>query len=192
MSASTQEVAKAFCRLLHKELGEKSMAIVVARNKVSRGLGDMNACATHDFCDSNVLMESALEECGVVVWKEGEMPDEVNNLFNAAWTLAKRCDFEERRVGTDMRSSLEAMWAVETNPVLRHTYALAKRLEFDWFNTESMARRMAEGAAAEIHTADVLLERADRFIAGFEDDETQVGVKELLQEIRAFRERVKI
>lgn len=49
-----------------------------------------------------------------------------------------------------VRAQLEARWAAETDPVEREAYALAKRAGFDWYDTESAARRIARCAAAEI------------------------------------------
>lgn len=43
-----------------------------------------------------------------------------------------------------------ARYEAETDPVQREAYALAKRAGFDWYNTESGARRMAEHAAEEV------------------------------------------
>lgn len=50
----------------------------------------------------------------------------------------------------EMRARLKAQRDAATDPVERETYALAERAGFDWFDTESAARRMAEHAAGEI------------------------------------------
>lgn len=50
----------------------------------------------------------------------------------------------------EMRARLKAQRDAETDPVARESYALAERAGFDWFDTESAARQMAEHAAGEI------------------------------------------
>lgn len=50
----------------------------------------------------------------------------------------------------DVEKRARARYEAETDPVQREAYALAKRAGFDWYNTESSARRMAEHAADEI------------------------------------------
>lgn len=51
---------------------------------------------------------------------------------------------------SEMRAHLKAQRDAATDPVERETYALAERAGFDWFDTESAARRMAEHAAGEL------------------------------------------
>lgn len=50
----------------------------------------------------------------------------------------------------EQRARLKARRDQETDPVQREAYALAERAGFDWYDTESAARRMAEHAAEEI------------------------------------------
>jgi hypothetical protein len=50
----------------------------------------------------------------------------------------------------EQRARLEAGWAQETDPVMREARALATRAGFDWYDTESAARSMAEHAAEEL------------------------------------------
>jgi hypothetical protein len=50
----------------------------------------------------------------------------------------------------EMRAQLKAQRDAVTDPVQRETYALAKRAGFNWFYTDSAARKMAEHAAGEI------------------------------------------
>lgn len=52
-----------------------------------------------------------------------------------------------------MEQRARARYEAETDPVQREAYALAKRGGFDWYNTESAARRMAEHAAEELVAA---------------------------------------
>lgn len=53
-------------------------------------------------------------------------------------------------MSAEQRARLAAQRAVETDPVQREAYALAARAGFDWYDTESSARRMAEHAAGEL------------------------------------------
>lgn len=50
----------------------------------------------------------------------------------------------------EQRERLAAMRAAETDPVKREAYAMAARAGFDWFDTESQARRAFEHAAGEL------------------------------------------
>lgn len=50
----------------------------------------------------------------------------------------------------EQRARLKAMRDAETDPIQREAYALAERAGFEWYDTESGARRMAEHAAAEL------------------------------------------
>lgn len=51
---------------------------------------------------------------------------------------------------SESRARNAAQMAAETDPVQREAYALAARAGFDWYNTESQARRAFEHAAEEI------------------------------------------
>jgi hypothetical protein len=53
-------------------------------------------------------------------------------------------------MSNEQRARLAAMRAQEADPVQREAYALAERAGFDWHDTESSARRMAEHAAEEL------------------------------------------
>lgn len=50
----------------------------------------------------------------------------------------------------EQRTKLEAQWAASTDPVEREAHAMAKRAGFDWYDTESSARRAFEHAAREL------------------------------------------
>jgi len=50
----------------------------------------------------------------------------------------------------ELEARSRARYEAENDPVQREAYALAKRAGFDWYNTESSARRMAEHAADEV------------------------------------------
>lgn len=72
------EVARRFLEQLGNCLTEEELAEVVIRNRTSG-----NSCATHDFCDANMLMANAM---GVMC---EPCRDDYSSLFNAAWSLAR-------------------------------------------------------------------------------------------------------
>lgn len=49
-----------------------------------------------------------------------------------------------------LEKSCRERYAAEKDPIQREAYALAQRAGYDWYHTESAARRMAEHAAQEI------------------------------------------
>jgi len=75
-------VAKVFCQLIRAELGDK-MQDVVARN---RGESDSDVCHTHDYCDANMVMASAMRAVGI--------PCSSNELWNSSWDIAKAAEFK--------------------------------------------------------------------------------------------------
>lgn len=89
-------VAKAFCKLLRAELTTEQMTQVVQRNIEESSDA---ICHSHDFCDANVVMADACEELGIEILFPADEPDEELmqiqcNLWNEAWSLAKRADFD--------------------------------------------------------------------------------------------------
>tara|TARA_R110000765_G_scaffold224661_2_gene328663 strand:- start:190 stop:558 length:369 start_codon:yes stop_codon:yes gene_type:complete len=48
-------------------------------------------CASHDFCDSNMTMESALTTCGYTTTLEFDA--DIHSLINRAWDRAKKLKF---------------------------------------------------------------------------------------------------
>lgn len=82
-------LAEAFTQLAWSEdwIGQRKMNHVVRRNRQRRD----NTCATHDYCDANMLMMAAFHEFGYVPC-EVESADVVS-IWNAAWDMAKRAEF---------------------------------------------------------------------------------------------------
>lgn len=64
----------------------------------------------------------------------------------------------------DTRARLAAMRKAEKDPAQREAYALAERAGFDWYDTESAARRMAEQAGGEIHVMRTALTEANKLL----------------------------
>ena len=89
-----RKVAKLFCARVKEEIGAENLSKAVALNRTEK---DANVCHTHDFCDTNMVMEAACDEAGIPGWADGE--DGVRTaIWNEAWTLAKSAEFDEKRV----------------------------------------------------------------------------------------------
>lgn len=88
--------AKAFCKLLREELSAEQMKEVIQRNLDESSDA---ICHSHDFCDANVVMADACEALGIEILFPADEPAEdllqtQCNLWNEAWSLAKRADFD--------------------------------------------------------------------------------------------------
>jgi hypothetical protein len=80
-------------------------------------------------------------------------------------------------MSAEQRARLKAQRDAETDPVQREAYAMAARAGFDWYDTESMARRAFEHAAAELvplrESLAFTVRRMGEFFGfyGYDDDE---------------------
>lgn len=83
-------IAREFSKLLRAALTETEMKKVVARNR-SKGYIDENLCASHDFCDANMVMDEAFQKVMERPTRPTAKADA--DLWNGAWTLAKSHDF---------------------------------------------------------------------------------------------------
>lgn len=88
---ATEKLAREFSRQLLKRIGIKQLVEANRRN-AARG---NDSCASHDFCDANVIMERAFRTAigRAPLPKDGPMTDATVTLWNAAWTLAKTNSF---------------------------------------------------------------------------------------------------
>lgn len=59
-----------------------------------------------------------------------------------------------------MRARAKQRRDQEKDPAKREAYALVERMGMDWYDTESVARRVAERAGFEIHQLKALLREA--------------------------------
>lgn len=81
-----------------------------------------------------------------------------------------------------MEARARVRYEAETDPVQREAYALAKRAGFDWYNTESSARRMAEHAAGEISALRSALDAVQMQTGDWSKDEIlRMGMETTLQ-----------
>lgn len=83
-------LAQKFAKLMQKEIGIDNLRKVVAKHIADRK-GYTHACATHEFCDANMVMAAAFK--AVVGRKEKLQSDADISLINHAWNLAKKNDF---------------------------------------------------------------------------------------------------
>lgn len=92
---SADELARKFAASMLEDLGAEVLADCIALNKTPEYA---DCCATHDCCDSNMVMNDAFESFGIDplehgYTEEGGMSQEVVDLWNAAWELAKTNNF---------------------------------------------------------------------------------------------------
>jgi hypothetical protein len=89
-------LAQAFSFQLRETLTPEQMAQVIARNAHYRECGEKDICASHEFCDANVTMDDAFKMLGLTVIDSvsGEISGIANELWNAAWDIAKASDFD--------------------------------------------------------------------------------------------------
>lgn len=80
-------LARAFADNVLAALGKDKVDKVVSINSASHP----DTCATHDFCDSNVMMLEAMESIGIAF--DPADADQAD-LINRAWTLAKVWGFD--------------------------------------------------------------------------------------------------
>jgi hypothetical protein len=75
---TAKQVADKFDKILRNEIGEDNYRECVAKNKTPAYQN--GCCASHDYCDSNMVMLEALQSLGAD-------PDsnEGNTLWNRAW-----------------------------------------------------------------------------------------------------------
>jgi hypothetical protein len=82
-----EEIAKAFSTILKQWLTVQEMAQVVELTKKET---DPLICHTGDFCDSNMAMQAAMVQLGVMPEDDEEDADEaLMSLWNGSWDLAK-------------------------------------------------------------------------------------------------------
>lgn len=83
-----RRIARQFCHLVRDELSKDEVAQVIERNKQN----PESECATHDFCDANVLMAEAFERA---MDRSMRLESQVDMaLVNGAWGIAKARHFK--------------------------------------------------------------------------------------------------
>ncbi|MEE8489378.1 MAG: hypothetical protein V3S43_03525 [Acidimicrobiia bacterium] len=83
-----EEVGKRFAEIVRRDLADDLEEIV------RRNLTDEyeNCCATHDFCDANMLMDEAFKD---IMGRELRVDDDVDLFISSwAWAKARGSDFK--------------------------------------------------------------------------------------------------
>ena len=92
---AARELAEVFSKVVREHLADH-LEEIRHRNRASIATGDRNVCATHDFCDANMLMHEALCRCyGVKDFPASNISESetLTRLWNEAWDIAKRNEF---------------------------------------------------------------------------------------------------
>ncbi len=88
--SNTEKLAREFARLLKIEVGEDDFNTIAKQTEKYKTAG-VDTCVSHDFCDSNMLMNDAFNNL------YGEDINPINaldlQLVNEAWELAKEQNF---------------------------------------------------------------------------------------------------
>lgn len=83
------DVGVRFRELLEERFGPYGMGVIDAKNLAYAGMG---VCATHDYCDANMVMDQAFRE---IVGCEVDVENDLHvNLWNDAWSYAREIGYE--------------------------------------------------------------------------------------------------
>lgn len=94
-------LALEFSRALAKSMTPEQLALVVSLNASEP---DSGVCHSHDFCDANEVMLSALANLA----GQAASAAPTGSLLateQAAWNIARRCGFSESRIATEAPES---------------------------------------------------------------------------------------
>ena len=86
-------LAQEFSRRLRETLTAEEMKAVLDRNAQQ---GNSGICHSHDFCDANMVMQTAAKKLGALNFDEADAEEYLNDccgLWNAAWNEAKATQF---------------------------------------------------------------------------------------------------
>lgn len=84
-----ERIARTFSELLLDEIGPADLTTVNKRNRMNPDYDETDSCASHDFCDANVLMVEAFQAHGV----PADHTEEHLELWNVAWETAIAHEF---------------------------------------------------------------------------------------------------
>ena len=90
---TAEALAEEFASVLRKWLTVEEWREMRRRNAKYVAENDHGICASHDFCDANMAMLSALENLGVrgrLPYDETDPRGEVGSLWSAAWDVAMK------------------------------------------------------------------------------------------------------
>jgi len=77
---TSDELAREFSRQL---VGEIGLELATKAAEINRNSNDLSTCASHDFCDANMVLMDACEVKGVDIWSLWN-----DELTREAWELA--------------------------------------------------------------------------------------------------------
>lgn len=83
------KVARKFAELMKAEIGIGKLKLVNEQDEDNTS----NTCATHDFCDANMVMHEAMLHVTNIDASDEGTTDETRELWNEAWDHAKRNRF---------------------------------------------------------------------------------------------------
>ena len=88
MEFTPENLAEKFCQELHEILTAEEVQEIVERNAENH---DSMSCASHDFCDANVVMATAFQN---LTGREILFDSDADILlWNDAWTIARNSNF---------------------------------------------------------------------------------------------------
>jgi len=92
---TTLKLARAFSEEVQAAFSAREFREVCDRNKSGGIYDDDMCCATHEFCDANMLMLAAFQKAfgRNPLPDEGEMSEADTTLWNDAWAVAKAAEF---------------------------------------------------------------------------------------------------
>lgn len=91
---NADQLARRFSAMLIEDLGKGIVQVITERNEQPAYDGTCS-CASHDFCDANMVMLAAVESFGFTdddVF-ENDCDNPLANLWGEAWNLAKTNKF---------------------------------------------------------------------------------------------------
>lgn len=94
-----EPLIREFSALLCLDLGRDTVRKIVAKNAEYHKQGKTDVCASHDYCDANMVMLEAVSNLKIVTKPDGTFDedrymadiadDSACRLWNAAWDMAK-------------------------------------------------------------------------------------------------------
>jgi hypothetical protein len=92
ITSETVQLARAFGHAMQEQLSRAEFNQMTERNKMRDEFG---VCASHDFCDANMVMLAAFETTfgRNPLPDAGEMSQADTDLWNDAWVIAKEAEF---------------------------------------------------------------------------------------------------
>lgn len=99
MNTQAKSISNKFNEIINREFTSIQLADVIAKNNTSEYAG---CCATHDYCDANMLMDEAFQEImqrEFIFFNDEQLETQQQNqddtdLLNEAWYISKANNFQ--------------------------------------------------------------------------------------------------